>query len=122
MAELLGVLFCVVVLLQKGYLVLPKPQKSFLLVLSYADVLDRIRRQGLLIPLDRAQLAVSLDSAPAADGEGAQHPLLGAAGNAPGEQIHVGLSAAEHRHFDPHTFQGRDAPGINEVPVLRDFS
>ena len=69
MAELLGVLFCVVVLLQKGYLVLPKPQKSFLLVFGDTDVLDRIRRQSLLIPLDGPQLAVSLDRAPPADGE-----------------------------------------------------
>ena len=39
-----------------------------------------------------------------------------------GEQIYIGLFAAEHCHFNPHALQCGDAFGIDEVPVLRDLS
>ena len=122
LAELPGVLFCAVVFLQKGYLVPPKPQEAFLLVLGNADILDRVRRQAFLISPDGLHFAVTLDSTPPADGEGAQHSLFGAAGDSPGKQIQIGLFPVEYSHLDPHALQRRNAFGINKVPVFRDFA
>ncbi len=120
-AELLRILFCEVVFVQQGYL--PdalQPQQAFLLVLGDAEILDGAGRQCFLIPLDGLDLAVPLNSAPPADGEGAYHALLGTAGNPSGKQIHIGFLSAKDNDFDPHALQRGNGPAIDRR--IQDYS
>ena len=72
-----------------------------------------------MIALDGPDLAVTLDGALPAQREGAHHALFRAAGDPPGEQIHIGLFRAEDDDFYPHPLQCGDGGFVDEVPMLR---
>ena len=66
-AELLGIIFRIEVLFQKGHLRPGQAQQAFLLISGDADVMHRIRRQCFLVLADGADLAVPLNIALSAD-------------------------------------------------------
>ena len=72
-----------------------------------------------MIALDGPDLAVTLDGALPADGEGAHHALLRAAGHPPGEQVYIGLGRTQDDYFYSHPLQCGDGPAVDEVPMLR---
>ena len=119
-AEAPRVLFCVIVFFQQRYFLGPvQPQQAVLLVTGDSNVPDRPGRKRFLVAFQRLDLAIPLDGALAAQGEGTHHAFPLPSGHPPGEQPHIGLLRAEHHHLHPHPLQGRDSGAVDEVPVLR---
>ena len=119
MAELLCILFGVVIFFQQGHLISLQAAQAHRLIAGYAHILHSIRRQSPIIPADGTELTVPLNVAMPAQRESASKSFFRTAGNCSGKQVQIGLIRTQHTDRDPQLFQSGDRSLIDECPMLR---
>ena len=119
MAELLCILFGVVIFFQQGHLISLQAVQAHRLIAGDAHILHSIRRQSPVIPADGTEFAVPLNVAMPAQRESASKSFFRTAGNCSCKQIQIGLIRTQHTDRDPQLFQSGERSLIDECPMLR---